>query len=390
MERFLPYGRQSISEEDIAAVASALREDVITRGRYVEAFEMAFAQRCNAAYAVAFSSGTAALQAAFYAGGVGLQDSLFVAPNTFYGTIAGAVAAGATPVFIDIDKRTGNIDVEQLHANVNLGRTRGRNVVVAVHYSGIPIDMEALDGGITNPDTLVIEDAAHALGSTYPDGTPVGCCLRSAMTAFSFHPVKAITSGEGGAVTTNDEALCHRLKLFRNNGIERSHPHLEENAPYPGYYEVHATTGNYNFTDIQGALALSQLERLDTFVEKRRLLMQRYRQKLKNLEHIHLLDASLEKNTAYHLCVVLIDFAALKITRQTVMEKLFSADVGTQVHYIPLYRHPVLKRRMGDLSSYFPSMETFYSQALSLPLFFDMKLEDVDAVADLLVGMLKR
>ena len=241
------------------------------------------------------------------------------------------------------------------------------------------MDIQALDATISDYRTLIIEDAAHAIGSCYKDGTKVGSCAWSQMTIFSFHPAKTMTTGEGGMVTTNDPELYHRLQGYRNNGIEKN-PHYLNESPYPGYYEVNFLSGNYNLTDMQAALGLSQFKRLDLFIEKRKELMQLYRSKLASFEHLRLFSPSEDLSIAYHLCVAQINFKAYKTTRKAVMEELHKMGIGTQVHYIPLYRHPFFTKSAGDISEYFPEMETYYSQALSLPLYYDLNEEDIDKV----------
>ncbi len=379
IKNFLPYGRQSINENDIQAVSNVLREEIITRGKHVEAFEAAFAEECKAKYAVAFNSGTAALQASYFAANTGANDKVITTPNTFFSTAGSALAWGARIVFVDIDRNTGNISLDALEPTINQPNSRGKDIIVPVHFSGIAVDMEKIDRMIRRTDTIVIEDAAHAIGSKYSDGSPVGSCQWSHMTIFSFHPVKTITTSEGGAVTTNDPNLYHLLKRFRNNGIERDPKYLEQNFG-PWHYEIYAATGNYNFTDLQGALGLSQLQRLDTFVTKRRQLVQRYRKLLKGAEHIRLFTDAHDENTAFHLFVVQIDFAAIKKDRSQVMEQLLKRKIGTQLHYIPIYRHPELRQRVGEIENYFPEAEAYYASALSLPLYYEMDLDDVDYV----------
>lgn len=385
---FIPYAKQSIDESDALEVTKALMSPVITRGPQVEAFEAACAAYCGAQHAVAFSSGTAALAAACHAAGAGANDRLLTTPNTFVATVGAGVHYKATPVFIDIDRNTGNMDLNQLEFNMNIPASRGRTIVMPVHFAGIPIDMQALDAQINNPDTVVIEDAAHALGSSYKDGQKVGSCAWSQMTIFSFHPAKTITTGEGGMVTTNDPELCRRLRRFRNNGIERD-PHHLEGSPAPWYYEVQEITNNYNFTDMQAALGISQLRRLELFVERRRELVRAYREKLKDMAHVRLFTDEFDARTAFHLFVVQIDFAALKTTRTHVMDALKAKGIGTQVHYIPVYRHPYFRRVTGDISEYFPEMEGYYSQALSLPLYYGLTASNIDYVVDSLKEVLK-
>lgn len=388
-KQFLPYGRQYIDEEDIQAAGQALREEIITRGKHVEGFEAALAKRCGAKYAVAFNSGTAALQACYYAIDAKPHDKVISTPNSFFSTVGSALSYGSRTVFVDIDRTTGNLSLDALEPNLNHPQTRGRDVIVPVHFSGIPVDMAALDKMIKNPETVVIEDAAHALGSYYADGTPVGSCRWSHMTILSFHPVKNITTGEGGAVTTNSPELYHKLRRFRNNGIERDPQHLLAN-PGPWHYEVYSATGNYNFTDFQAALGLSQLKKLDLFLTKRRELVREYRNLLKDVPYIRLFNDAADKRTAYHIFVVQIDFDKIRKPRSLVMEQLFKKGIGTQVHYIPIYRHPCMQNIVGEIQEYFPQMEAYFASALTLPLFYEMDREDVHYVVKSLLEVCKK
>lgn len=235
--------------------------------------------------------------------------------------------------------------------------------------------MVALDQLTQHPNTVVIEDAAHALGSQYPDGRKVGCCHHSDMTIFSFHPAKTITCGEGGMVLTNILPLAQRLRLFRDNGIERP---LPADNPNPWFYAVHAATGNFNMTEFQAALGLSQLQKLDTFVSKRQQLMRTYAKHLESVGGVQMLAQEISDAIAYHLCVVRIDFSAYQTSRTAVMQRMRDKEIGTQVHYIPLYTHPFFREKPIDGD--FPEMEKYYAQALSLPLFYAMEEEDVSRV----------
>lgn len=378
-QKFLPYAQQFIFPEDIEEVRCALSKPMITRGPLVEAFEHALASYCGAKYGVAFTNCTAGLMAAYHAAKIGPADSFFTTPNTFVASMGAGIQHGATPIFLDIDRNTGNLDLDQLALNIDQPKSRGKKIVVPVHFSGIPVDVEAIEKMLKSPESLIIEDAAHALGSHYKNGTKVGCCAKSDMTVFSFHPAKNITTGEGGMVMTNDEELYHQLQLFRNNGIERDPKFLQGQAA-PWYYEVVDLTGNYNFTEMQAALGLSQLKHLDLFIAKRHKLMQQYRQKLASIENIRLFEPNESYRIAYHICVVQINFAAYKKTRTDVMTALKERGIGTQVHYIPVYRHPFFEKSAGDISEFFPAMETYYAQALTLPLFYAMEEEDVDRV----------
>lgn len=378
--KYLPYALQSISKEDREAVDQALTSPIITRGPKVELFEDAIAGYCNATYAVAFNSASTALMAAYYAADTQPSDRIITTPNSFIASIGSGMQRGATPIFLDIDRTTGNFSLSQLAHNINEPKLRGKTIVVPVHFSGIPVDMQAIDKMITDPRTIIIEDAAHAIGSRYKDGQMVGSCAWSHMTIFSFHPAKTITTGEGGMVTTNDPELYHRLQLFRNNGIERN-PHYLQQPSTPWYYEVVECTSNYNFTEMQAALGLSQLNRINGFITQRQKLLQLYQEVLSGSDYLKFFSPEENVYVCPHLCVVQIDFEAFNITRSEVMEQLKQCNIGTQVHYIPLYRHPVFSNRLGDLSEYFPEMETYYSQALSIPLYPDLTEDDAHRVA---------
>lgn len=383
---FLPYGHQSINDADVAAVSAALKGDMITRGPLVESFENAVAEYTGAKHAVAFSSGSSALVCAYRAADISPKDRVLTSPNTFVATIAEASLKGANIVFIDIDRKNGSIDLDQLEPNLVYQSIGGKLFIVPIHFSGITVDMAHLQEIAIAPNIIIIEDAAHAIGSCYPTGEKVGCSLYSDMTIFSFHPVKNITTGEGGMVTTNDPELYRRLKNFRNSGIERD-PAFQLGKPEPWYYEVQALSSVHHMTDFQAALGLSQLKRLDQFIEKRRALVARYRTNLSNAPHIRLFDAAQDDKTAFHLMVVQIDFKAIKKTRTEVMNALKEAGIGSQLHYIPLYRHPYFKDQMGEIEEYFPQMEGYYSEALTLPLFYDLSFEDVDRICKKILGL---
>lgn len=375
-KKFIPYAQQSLSAEDLEAVREALSQPIITRGTLVAKFEKEMASYCGADYAVAFNSGSSALMGAYYAAGIGAHDSVITTPNSFIATVGTAIQQKATPIFVDLKKNSGNIDLDALIGNLNRQHSRGKTAIVPVHFAGLAIDMELLYSEVSTPDTVIIEDAAHALGSAYSDNSKVGSCRWSDMTIFSFHPAKNITTGEGGMVVTNREDLYHRLLCFRNNGIEKDKSRLQGEAA-PWYYEVVTLSSNFNFTEMQAALGLSQLKRLDSFIAKRKHLMDLYRKELSGLSHVSLLWPEDSKGSAPNLCVVYIDCAAYGTTRKKLMEELLEQGIGTQLHYIPLYRHPAISKLTGAIDAFFPEMENHYAKALTLPLYFDMEDDDV-------------
>jgi dTDP-4-amino-4,6-dideoxygalactose transaminase len=388
MNNFIPYTKQTLLPQDIDSAKNALHQEIITRGPQVELFEKAVAAYCGAKFAVSFNSGTTALYAAAFAGQVNEYDECLTTPNSFVASTGCVISNKATPIFLDIDRNTGNLDLKNMKFNLEKKKLRGRTLILPVHFSGIAVDMEKIDQLIQDPDALVIEDAAHALGSCYKDGTRVGSCRWSHMTIFSFHPAKQITTGEGGMVLTNDEEYFHRLKLYRNNGIVREGKHLVGQEA-PGFYEVLELTGNFHLTEFQSALGYSQFNRIESIVDNRRKLIKAYRKLLKNTPEIKMFTSEFDNLTSYHLNVVQINFEAFKTTRVEVMNKLKDKGIGTQFHYIPIYKHPFFSKTVGDISEYFPEMEMYNKQALSLPLFTDLKVEEVEYVVKTLKGILR-
>lgn len=385
--KFFPYAKQSIDASDLQAVQEALLQDRITRGEKTRLFEESIAEFVGAKWAVSFNSATTALYATFFAAKATSADRFITTCNTFIATPAAGMRLHIRPHLVDIDRKSGNLSLEQLKKEFTQPPSRGKFIILPVHFAGIAVDMKKLERMVATPEVVIIEDAAHALGSLYPSGEKVGSCTYSHMTVFSFHPAKHITTGEGGIVTTNDEALYHRLCLFRNNGIERKEPFLTQQEA-PGYYEIHELGGNYHMTEMQAALGLSQMRRLPSFIEKRRALVSRYYKNLEGKAHIRLFSNEQAAHTAYHLMNVQIDFAKLKISRVDLMEKLKAAGIGSEVHYIPIYRLQVFEKAYGERAENYPEMEGYYSEALSLPLYPDLAEEDVDYVCATLLSML--
>jgi UDP-4-amino-4,6-dideoxy-N-acetyl-beta-L-altrosamine transaminase len=358
----ISYGRQSIEQSDIAAVVDVLNGDWLTQGPTVERFEESVAEYVGARYAVAFSNGTAALHGAAATAGLRPGNTVVTSPLTFMASANAARFVGARPALVDIDPTTLNIDLNLLPAD--------HDAMIPVHFAGLPVDLASLSGSIS----IVIEDAAHALGALTPSG-PVGNCAHSDMTCFSFHPVKPITTGEGGMVTTNDEELAHRLRAFRSHGIVRK-PDLGG-----WYYEIGSLGFNYRLTDIQSALGLAQMNHLDRFIERRNEIADRYRELLRDTP-VGLPPAAPEGfRHGYHLFVIEVD------ERRRVFDALRDSGIGVQVHYVPVHHHPIsqdIGLRPGDL----PNCDRHYERSISLPIHPGLTDEQQDRVIDVLLSAL--
>jgi UDP-4-amino-4,6-dideoxy-N-acetyl-beta-L-altrosamine transaminase len=375
----IPYGRQSISEDDIAAVVAVLRSDWLTQGPAVPAFEEAVARACDARFAVAVSSGTAALHVACLAAGLGPGGLLWTSPLTFVASANCARYCGADVDFVDIDAVTGDMDPGALACKLETAEKAGRlpDVVVPVHFAGLPCDMRPIAALAERYGFTVVEDACHALGATY-EGTAVGSSAFSAMTVLSFHPVKIVTTGEGGMVLTDDERLAQRLRLFRSHGITREPSAMEAASPGGWHYEMHELGYNHRLTDLQAALGSSQMKRLDAFVARRRELADRYDPALAGLPLL-LPARSAEAESAWHLYVIRIDRERTGVTRRELYDALRDAGIGVNVHYIPVHTQPYY-RRLGFAPGDLPLAEAFSAEALSLPLFPELTGAEQDTV----------
>jgi len=372
----IPYGRHFIDEDDIQAVVEVLRNAALTQGPMVQAFEDAVATYVGARYAVAVSSATAGLHLAALAAGVGPGTSLITSPITFVASANAALYAGAEAAFCDIDPATINMCPDNLRDA--LRKYPNARAVIPVHYAGLPCEMPAIKAICDAAGTVVIEDAAHALGARYADGQRVGCCAHSLMAVFSFHPVKNIATGEGGMITTNDEPTYRRLLRLRSHGINKLTDsfQLPEQATTAGienpwYYEMQELGFHYRITDIQCALGLSQLKKLDQFLARRTALARSYDQAFAGMQTIRPAQSVGRDRSGHHLYVLRIDYAAAKISRAELMHSLTAKKIVTQVHYIPVPAQPYYQRLGFQLANY-PNAQGFYDQALSIPLFYGL------------------
>jgi UDP-4-amino-4,6-dideoxy-N-acetyl-beta-L-altrosamine transaminase len=382
----LPYGRQSIDDDDIAAVTQALRADFLTTGPTVEAFETAFAQTVGAQHAVACSNGTAALHLAMLALDVQPGEVVIAPSVTFLATANCARFVGAEVVFADVDPASGLMTPATLEEALTRLDGRRLRAVLPVHLRGDTAELPALEALAKSAEAVLVEDAPHALGSSLKFGNTVervGDCAHSAMATFSFHPVKTIATGEGGMVTTNDARIAERLRRLRSHGM------IRPEGGDPWWYEMPEIGFNYRMPDILCALGLSQLAKLDRFAARRRALAARYEEALKPLAPLVVQAARPDwSDPVLHLMVALIDFPAAGLTRREVVEALRVRGVGTQVHYIPVHTQPYYRERYGELE--LPGAQAWYERCLSLPLYPGMADEDVDHVVMALAEVLGR
>ena len=366
--RSIPYGRQSINERDVAAVCKVLRSDWLTQGSMVPSFEKAVVQYCGAAHGVAVNSATSALHIACLALGLCPGDKLWTSPITFVASANCGLYCGATVDFVDVDPRTYNLCPKALETKLQAAKKSGQlpKVVVPVHFSGQPCDMLAIYDLSQKYGFRVIEDASHALGGKYKN-EPIGNCRYSDITVFSFHPVKIITTGEGGMALTNDSDLAQRMALLRTHGITRDAAIMSQASDGPWYYQQIALGFNFRMTDIQSALGISQMERLDVFVNQRRELSQRYERLLADLP-VTTPWQHPDGSSAWHLYVIRHQPGRMATTHRKIFERLQEQGIGANLHYIPVHTQPYY-RCMGFGPGMFPEAEKYYKEAITLPLF---------------------
>jgi len=372
-ERMLPYGRHEVDEADIQAVVEVLRGDWLTNGPTVRRFEEAFAERVGAGFAVALSSGTAALHAAAHVAGIQPGDEVITSPLTFLASANCLLYCGATPVFADIDPDTLNLDPRSIEEKLS-PRTKA---ILPIHFAGLPCAMDRIHAVARSRNLTVIEDAAHALGAEFA-GRPIGGL--SQLTTFSFHPVKHITTGEGGMVTTNDADLAERLRRFRNHGIER-----EVRQRQATWRQDMVTFGvNYRLTDLQSALGLSQLRRLDASLKRREGIAARYHAAFAAMPEVMLAPTQLGNRHAWHIYPLRLDRDRLREDRETIFQALRAENIGVMVHYLPVHLHPYYQERFGTRRGMCPAAEAAADQLLTLPLF--PRMTDGDA-ADVIAAV---
>ena len=378
------YGKHSINEDDIEAMLAVLKSEWLTQGPLVEQFEQAVAEYCGAKYAVAVSNGTAALHLACLAAELAQGKCLWTSPNTFVASANCAIYCGALPDFVDIDARTYNLDVTAFAQKLAEAKRNGTlpDVVVPVHFAGQSCEMEVIHALSQKYGFVVIEDACHAFGGTYRQKN-IGDCQYSDMTVLSFHPVKTITTGEGGMILTNQEELAQRVRCLRTHGITRDPQLMREESHGAWYYQQIALGFNYRLTDIQAALGISQLRRIDDFVERRRFLAQRYYALLQDLP-VTLPWQHPDTASSWHLYVIRLQLDRLTASRRQIFDELRQRGIGVNIHYIPVHTQPYYEKlgfKLGD----FPVSEQYYKEAFTLPLYYSL----TDAQQDEVVKALK-
>lgn len=378
-ELYIPYGRHWISDDDIQSVVDVLGSDWLTQGPKIEEFEKEISAYCGSNYAVVFNSGTSALHAAFSVLRLNKDDDFITTPNTFVATANAGLHTGIKPVFVDIEEDTGNLDASKVEERI----TERTKLIVPVHYSGHPVDMGNIYEIAERKNLYVIEDACHALGAKYK-GYKTGGCNYSDMTVFSFHPVKHITTGEGGAVLTNNKDFYKKLLMSRSHGIEKRCFINKPDGDW--YYEMQSLGYNYRMTDIQAALGISQFRKLDKFIDRRKEIARLYDSEFKDNPWFDIPPVRSYASSSYHLYPIRFK-DGFKEKKKDIFLKLKEEKLGVQVHYIPVYWHPFYQK-MGYKKGICPAAEEFYLRELSLPIYPAMKGEEQRYVIESIKGVM--
>lgn len=380
------YGKQSIDQSDIDAVVEVLKSDFLTQGPAIEKFEKCVAEYCGAKYAVAVTNATSALHIACLAAGLGKGDVLWTSPITFTASANCGRYCGADVDFVDIDPSTYNMSVDELEKKLQKIAVKPK-VVIPVHLAGQSCDMDKIYKLSQEYGFKVIEDASHAIGADYKS-TKIGCCKYSDLTVFSFHPVKIVTTGEGGMVLTNDKELHEKLLLYRSHGITRDTKLMTRPVDGPWYYQQIELGFNYRMTDMQAALGYSQMQKVDEFVSRRRYLAKRYDGLLKNINNIQLPDQNEDTDSSWHLYVVRVDFSKISKTKQQIFAEMKDRGICLNLHYIPVHTQPYYKNMRFEDGD-FPNSEKYYEEAFTLPLYYSLTDEQQDYIVKNLVEVLQ-
>ncbi|MDR1334606.1 MAG: UDP-4-amino-4,6-dideoxy-N-acetyl-beta-L-altrosamine transaminase [Holosporaceae bacterium] len=368
------YGKQSISQDDIDAVVEVLHSDFLNNGPKTEEFERKICEYTGAAHCIAVSNGTGALHLVAHALDLTGHEVL-TTPITFLASANCARYVGASVNFADIDIETGNMEAEQIEEKI----TPLTKAIIPVHFAGQSCDMKAISK--FRKDAYIIEDAAHALGSDYED-TKVGSCKYSDAAIFSFHPVKNITTGEGGAITTNDRTLAEKLKKLRAHGMNRDSNSFHYENEGRWYYEMPELGYNYRITEMQAAMGISQLKRIEQFKEKRRYVTDKYKEIFAADERITFLKEREYSNACWHICPIFLDFPRLAIDKRKFFDDLYDAGLRLAVQYIPVHLHPYYQECLGFRRGQYPLAEKYYAQTVSLPLYYDLSDDDIECISE--------